>query len=64
MVMTVEDRKCSDMAQLSRVSIECVSDDVASSRITILFTPKIVEYVTLSIIFRITSHPIPQTPLA
>ena len=39
MVMTVEERKCSARALLSRVSIECVSDDVASSRITIRFTP-------------------------
>ena len=50
MVMTVEERKCSDSAQLSRVSIECVSEDVASSRITILFTP--------GIIFRDHLHPL------
>ena len=39
-VMTVEERKCSARAPLSRVSIECVSEEVASSRITILFTPE------------------------
>ena len=48
MVMTVEERKCSASAQLSRVSIECVSEDVASSRITILFTPEMRRPIALS----------------
>ena len=62
MVMTVEERKCSDRARLIRVSIECVSDDVASSRITILFTPERVELRTLSVTFTPTFHP--STPLS